>query len=49
MSLLDNARELLNNLNARVENGDIEGGKGALSEMKVRQRFAFLNSKMHMK
>jgi hypothetical protein len=35
MDLLDNAKALLADLNAKVEAGDIEGGKAALSEMKV--------------
>jgi len=35
MDVLDNAKALLADLNSKVNGGDIEGGKAALSEMKV--------------
>ena len=33
---LNGAQSALNNLTAKVDAGDVEGGKTALSEMKVR-------------
>lgn len=32
---LESAKSVLNNLHAKVEAGDVEGGKSALAEMKV--------------
>jgi len=32
---LESAKSVLNILNAKVEAGDVEGGKAALAEMKV--------------
>lgn len=39
---LESAQASLNNLNAKVESGDVEGGKEALSEMKVSKTWTYL-------